>query len=141
MTHFYLKPCATHRPRGGQPRGFAFLYVIIIITSILTVLALGAGTIGAFATTRTDTAANAAKLRTMADQCGEILLMNVRNSTSLVSSGTLSVQGSTCTYSISGTAPTKTITLSDQYATLYKNITITTSQVTPTIVANWTETP
>lgn len=65
--------------------------------------------------------------------------MQVRTNTSLTGSGTLTFGTGSCSYTISGTSPTKTIVITATQYNLYKRITIVTSRVTPTILSTWTE--
>lgn len=123
-----------------QNDGFALLYIMLMLAALLTTLALTSARAGIFSGNRMTLYQNAATTRMIAMQCAETLLMQVRNDTALNTAGTLSIQSGSCSYTVGGTSPAKTITLTATYNNIYKRITINTSQVTPMILSTWLET-
>ena len=119
--------------------GFALLYLVIILATSLTALVLAAGIYGAFSGARLRTENQGAVARVLADDCGERLLMQLRNAPSVLGSGTITTSTGTCTYTMSGASPTITIQITATSGTLYKRLTITTAQFEPTIIASWVE--
>ena len=120
-------------------KGFALLYIMLILASMITVASLSASQFGVFSSSRQKSYGSAADARMLTMYCAEILLMQVKNSPATVSSGTLNYNSGTCTYSISGTIPNKTITITASKNNAYRRLTITTSQINPTIVSMWVE--
>lgn len=123
-----------------QHKGFVFIYVMIIVASILVAVAIVGGQTGVFFANNVKEHQASAEAAMVAEYCGENLLMQVRNNTALTSSGSLTFAGGTCTYSVTGTSPNKTITLSVVKNNIYRRTTITTTQVSPTILVTWVET-
>jgi|GEM_PF-6570500 len=119
--------------------GFVLLYMVIILASIFAALALAAGQSGAFAGGRLRAAENGADMRMLAMDCTERVLMQMRNAPGTNGTGTIAIDTGSCTYVISGTVPTKTVTITATLGTLYKRITVTTIQINPTITASWVE--
>ena len=120
-------------------RGFVFLYLVLLIASVTVAFALASSVSSGFAGNRIRSDAQSAQVRMLAMACGEQLLMQVRNNTALVTSGSLSYDGGTCTYTVAGTSPNKTITITATQNNLNRKMTITTTQVSPTITASWVE--
>lgn len=120
-------------------KGFALLYIMLILASVVTVSALVAGQMAIFSGNRIKLTTTGADVRMLAMYCGENLLMQVRNNILIVSSGTLTYNGGTCSYTITGTSPVKIITFTASENNLYKKITITTSQLSPVITGSWLE--
>jgi hypothetical protein len=120
-------------------KGFVLLYIVLIFASLAVAAALSAGNSGFFAASRTRSLDANLQIRMAAMSCAETLLMQMRQSPGSTSSGSMSVMGGTCTYSITGSMPTKTITLAVTIGNLYSRIGITTSQINPTITATWQE--
>ncbi len=122
-----------------SPRAFVLLYIVLMVSSILTALVLAAGASGSFAggRLRLDQQGDAARM--IAEDCGEQLLMQVRNATTTSGAGSLSIGSGTCTYSISGNILPKTVTFTAVSGTLYKRMTISLSQLDPTLTALWNE--
>ena len=123
-----------------KTHAFVLLYVVLMVASVTVAISLAASLGSAFAGNRLRSYSQNATVRMLGMTCGELLLMQVRNNTALASSGTLTYGGGTCTYTVSGTSPNKTISITATQYNLYKRITIITTQVTPTITATWTET-
>jgi hypothetical protein len=122
-----------------RPRGFVLLYIILVITFILTSLSLSAGMTGVFAGNRLRLDQEAAQVRLQAEDCGELLLMQLRTATTTSGTGALPVNAGSCTYSIPGGTLPKAITLTASDGLLYKRLTITITQLDPTITASWVE--
>ena len=120
--------------------GFALLYIMLVLASIIVAMSLAANQSGFFSANRMKSYTTAAEVRMIAMYCGENLLMQVRNTPGTTGSGTLNYNGGSCDYIISGAIPDKTITITAQKNNIYKRLTITTSQVYPTITATWLET-
>lgn len=120
-------------------KGFALLYIMLILASVITVASLSASQFGVFSSNRLKNYSDAADTRMLTMYCAEILLMQMRNSPATLSSGTLNYNSGTCTYSISGSIPNKTIAITATKNNLYRRLTITTSQINPTIVSTWVE--
>ncbi len=120
--------------------GFALLYIMLILASLIVAFSLAASQSGVFSAHRSRIYIASAEVRMLAQYCGENLLMQVRNNPATNASGTLSYNSGSCTYSITGTSPTKTISIVATKNNLYKRLTITTSQVTPEILSVWVET-
>lgn len=124
----------------STPRGFAFLYVIIIIGAVMVSLALAASTSGAFAGGRIRSYQTSAEARTLMMRCAETVLMQIRNNTALTGSGTIGTGvNASCTYTITGATVPKTLTVVAVDETITKRVTITITQVTPVIAARWIE--
>lgn len=121
-------------------KGFALLYVMLAIASIVAAVSLASGLAGTFSGNRMRIYDGSAQVRMIAMRCAETLLMQIRNNASLTGSGTLSLLDGSCSYTISGSSPIKTITLTATRSNLYRRITITTSQMGPSILSTWTET-
>lgn len=122
-----------------RPHGFVLLYVMLVVATITVSIALASSLGSAFAGNRLRSYTQGAEVRMLAMRCAETLLMQVRTTTSLTGSGTLPLGNGSCTYTISGTSPAKTIALTATQYNLYKRITIVTTQVTPVILSTWTE--
>lgn len=122
-------------------RGFALLYIMLVLASVVTVASLIAGHVGMFAGNRIRSGSGAADVRMVAMYCGENLLMQIRNNTGISGSGTLTYGGGSCNYTISGSIPNKVVSITASKNNFYRRLTITTSQVSPTINATWVETP
>jgi hypothetical protein len=125
--------------RKAGPRGFVLLYMVLILSSILTALVLMASSNGSFAGNRLQLDQESANTRMMAEDCGEQLLQQVRNATTTTGIGTLSTNPGTCTYTIAGAGVPKTISLTATDGTLYKRLIITLSQLDPTFNVSWVE--
>lgn len=121
-------------------RGFSFIYIVMVLAMVTFGAALTSSQLSLFSARRAKLNVSAAEARMIGMQCAENLLMQVRNNTALISSGTLSIQSGTCTYSVSGTNPNKTITITAIRNNVYKKITITTTQTSPVILSSWVET-
>jgi hypothetical protein len=126
-------------PTQRTQKGFVMLYIAIILSSVVLTIAMAASLSGLFTGNRTRYSNNDIQARMIAMTCAETLLMQVRNSPSLITSATTPIADGSCTYSISGNVPTKTIMLTATRANIYKRITITTSQINPVILSNWVE--
>ena len=124
----------------SKQTGFALLYVMLVLASIIVGLALSANQSAFFSANRLKSYSNSAEVRMIADYCGENLLMEIRDNPALVTTGTLSYSGGSCDYSITGTVPVKVITLTASKNNIFKKLTITTSQIYSTIQATWVET-
>jgi hypothetical protein len=120
-------------------RAFALLYVMLVVASVTAAFAFAASEGSAFAGNRLRADRQQADVRMLAMRCGEVLLMQVRNNTSLTASSTLSYGTGSCAYTVTGTAPAKTISITASQYNLYKRLTITTTQVSPSLQATWTE--
>lgn len=120
--------------------GFALLYVMLILASFIVALSLAANKSGLFSANRLKNYNISAEVRMIGMYCGENLLMQIRNTPGLTGSGTLSYNGGSCSYDITGAIPDKTISITATKNNIYKKLTITTSQVYPTITATWLET-
>ncbi len=124
-----------------QQQGFVLLYIVLVISSITVATALGLAQHATFTGDRMKTYNSIVQLRTIEMYCAENLMMQVRNTATLLSSGTLTYNGGSCTYTVAGTQPVKTINIVATYGTMYKRLNITTSQLFPVIVSSWVETP
>lgn len=120
-------------------QGFALIYVMLVLASMVVAFSLAASQSAFFSANRMKSYANNADIRMLGMYCGENLLMQTRNTPTLTGSGTLNYNGGTCTYSISGSVPNKTITITASKNNLYKRLTITTTQIYSTITASWVE--
>lgn len=120
-------------------KGFAMIYSMLILASVIASLTLAASTSGVFSGQRLKIYNDSSTVRMIAMECAETVLMQVQILPSLVTSGTISIQNGSCTYTVSGTSPNKIITISASYKTLYKRITVTTTQIVPTILSTWIE--
>jgi hypothetical protein len=124
----------------NKKAGFALLYIMLVLASIVVALSLAANQSGFFSANRLKSYTTSADVRMIGMYCGESLLMQIRNTPGLTGSGTLSYNGGSCDYDITGAIPDKTITINASKNNIYKKLTITTSQVYPTITATWLET-
>jgi hypothetical protein len=120
--------------------GFALLYIMLILSSIVVALSLAANQSGFFSANRLKSYTTSAEVRMIGMYCGENLLMEIRNNAGFTGTGTLNYNGGVCDYSISGTAPNISIVISAVKNNIYKKLTITTSQLYPTITSAWVET-
>ena len=120
--------------------GFALLYIMLILASIVVALSLAANQSGFFSANRLKSYTTSAEVRMIGTYCGENLLMQIRDNPGLTGSGTLNYNSGSCDYTISGTSPNKNIAITATKNNLYKKVTITTSQVYPTITDTWIET-
>ncbi len=122
-----------------HPKGFVLLYIMLVVASITVSISLASALGSTFAGNRLRTYTQGAEVRMLAMKCAETLLMQVRTNTALTGTGTLTIGTGSCAYTISGTAPAKSIVIAATQYNLYKRITITTTQVTPIILSTWTE--
>jgi hypothetical protein len=123
-----------------KQKGFALIYVMLILASIVVALSLAAGQSGFFSANRLKSYTTSADVRMIAMYCGENLLMQIRSTPGITGPGTLSYNGGSCDYDITGAIPDKTITITATKDNLYKKLIITTSQIYPTISDTWVET-
>lgn len=121
------------------PRGFVFLYIILIAAVVLAALSLTASTTGAFTGGRMRLYQQSAEVRVLAMHCAETLLMQVRNSTTLTGSGSLTQGTGSCAYTITGSSVPKTISITATKNNLTKRLTVTVSATTPTLTTTWIE--
>ncbi len=124
----------------NKQSGFALLYIMLVLASIVVALSLAANQSGFFSANRLKSYTTSAEVRMIAMYCGENLLMQIRNDAALTGVGTLDYNDGICDYDISGSDPNKTIQIIAQKNNLYKKLTITTSQLFETIIADWVET-
>jgi hypothetical protein len=127
-------------PVKKTTRGFALLYIMLVLASVVTVAALIAGHTGMFAGNRIRLGNGSSEVRMVAMYCGEQLLMQVRNNTNLSGSGTLTYEGGSCIYTVSGSVPNKVIDIVASKNNFYRHIIIMVSQVSPALNASWVET-
>ncbi len=119
--------------------GFALLYVMLVLASIVVALSLAANKSAFFSANRIKSYSSSADVRMIAMYCGENLLMQIRSTPGLTGTGTLNYNGGLCTYDVSGSVPDKIITIEASKNDIYKRLTITTSEIYPTIVSSWLE--
>jgi hypothetical protein len=120
--------------------GFALLYIMLVLASVVVALSLAANQSGFFSANRLKSYTTSADVRMIAMYCGENLLMEIRNNVNFTGTGTLSYDDGSCLYAISGSVPNITIAITASKNNLYKKLTITTSQLYPTITSTWLET-
>ena len=120
--------------------GFALLYLMLIMASIIVAMSFAANQSAFFSANRMKSYTNSGETRMIGMYCGEKLLMQIRSNPAITGSGTLTYDGGSCTYSISGSIPNKVISITAVENNIYKKLTITTSQIYPTISATWLET-
>lgn len=126
--------------KSKKENGFALLYLMLVLASIIVALSLAANQSAFFSANRLKSYVSSSDTRMIGMYCGEKLLMQIRNDASLTGSGTLTYTGGSCTYDITGTVPNKTISIVALENNLYKKLTITTTQIYPTITSTWVET-
>ena len=128
------------RTTSNHNKGFAMIYALLILASIMTSVALTSSLMGLYSSYRLKGYSQGAQARMVATACGESALMAVRNNVYTLGTTSLSISGGNCTYGISGSAPIKIINLTVSSTNFYKRITITTSQVVPVLKTVWVET-
>ncbi len=121
-------------------RGFAFLYVVLVVGAIMTALALAASQGGAFAGGRLRAYQGGAEARVLLNRCAETVLMLIRNTTTLTGTNTILADGGSCTYTITGSSVPKTVTLAATEGSLTKRATITVTAISPTLGITYVET-
>lgn len=120
-------------------KGFAMLYVVLVLASILVAISFASALSGAGAGKRMRQYQQTLETRAAAYECAETVMMQFRNSPSTNTTGSFAVGDGTCTYAVSGSEPNKTITIDMQIDDTYKHITISTSQIYTTIESEWLE--
>lgn len=120
--------------------GFALLYLMLVMASIIVAMSFAANQSAFFSANRMKSYTVSGETRMIGMTCGEKLLMQVRDNPAVIGSGTINYAGGSCTYVISGSIPNKIITITAVENNIYKKLTITTSQIYPTISATWLET-
>ena len=129
----------TYISRKNSNQGFALIFVMLVLASILVGVSFAAGIAGTFSGNRMKLYDGAAQTRMVANACAENLLMQLRSNVNFSGSGTMSMLDGSCTYVVSGTIPAKIISITAVRNNIYKRLTITTTQLNPTILSTWTE--
>ena len=110
---------------------------MLVLASIVTAIALSVNQSAYFSGDRVKTYSSTADARMIAMYCAESLLMQIKDNPGLVDTSTMSYDGGVCNYTVSGSAPNKTISITAVKNNLYKKLTITTTQINPTITSTW----
>jgi hypothetical protein len=131
--------------------GFVVLITVLILSIVLSTVAVFLLLTGSNASITSLSVDGGVESRAAATGCAELALSAIQANPTLTTpangSQTLNTALSeTCTYSISGTSPNYTIlaagTVKQPNTTIVHNMTVTTSQTTPSItIASWQDTP
>jgi hypothetical protein len=125
--------------KSHSKKGFALIYVMLILASIVVALSLAASQSGFFSANRLKLYTGTAEVRMIGMYCAENLLMQIRATPGLTGTGSLSYNGGSCDYAISGSIPNKTIDITAVKDNNYKKLTVTTSQIYPSLITSWVE--
>ncbi len=122
-------------------KGFVLLYVMIVVAAVTVSLSLSSALASTFAGNRLRSYAQGAEVRMLAAKCAEVVLLRVRANVALAETSSLTYGTGSCSYTVSGTSPAKTIVVTANQYNLMRRLTIVTTQVAPVILSTWTEGP
>lgn len=117
--------------------GYITLITVLVILVVCTVIATSLLVFGTDWLQTSQATEEATRARNAADSCTEtaLALISADNAFTGTNSLTISVSPSVnCIYTVSGSAPTKTIVVSGASNTATKKLTTITSQVAPNII-------
>lgn len=86
--------------------------------------------------------ASAAKARSLVNSCAEIALENMRQNMNYSGSGSFTVDGNTCDYTVTNTGgDNRTISVSGVIGSVTRRLQISTSAFNPITISSWQEVP
>lgn len=136
-----------HKHNSG---GYVVLITVLILGIVLSTIATFLLLTGSNASITAESVDGNIEARSAATGCAELALEAIQTNPTLSTpsngSETISSSNESCTYSISGISPSYTIlatgNVTEGYYSLIHNLTITTTQTTPTItISSWQDTP
>jgi len=118
--------------------GYVALITMLVILAVSSVIASALLVLGTDWLRTSQTVEEGTRARNAADSCTEAALALIAASSSFTGSGSITLSAYapavSCSYTVSGTAPTKTIVVSGVSNAATKKLTTITSQVTPSII-------
>ena len=126
-----------------QKKGFAVLISVLILGTIGLVLALSVAASTGFNLQNVITRQDSFVVRSLVNAGAEGALQQIRSNTSFTGSGTVTVNGNTCNYTVANTGgSTRQIQVTGTVNNITRKITINISALNPTIsISSWQEAP
>lgn len=124
-------------PSNHDAAGYIALVTVLVVMTVTTLIATSLLVFGTSWLATSSTIEDAARARNAADSCTEVALAKIAadgNFTGSDAQSLSAVPQVSCTYIVTGAAPTKTISASGISSTATKKVTTTTSQLTPSVV-------
>jgi hypothetical protein len=123
-------------------KGFGTLYIVIILGSAALGLALYISTSSFWSIRGSIDGRQSDKAKALANACAEIALEMMRENNSYAGSDDLSLEGSTCNYSVSNTGgATRLVEVSATVGNIVRKLEISTSAFNPIEIEYWQEVP
>lgn len=123
-------------------KGFSTLLIVIILggVALTLVLTLAASSVWSMKGSVDSGISNQAK--SLVNACAEVALEAMREDNSYAGTNNITLQGATCTYTVTNTGgTTRSITVSGVVRDITRKLLITTSTFNPLVIASWQETP
>jgi len=140
-----------NKQHNSASGGFVVLITVLILGIVLATVAVFLLLTGSNASITSLSVDGGVEARAAATGCAELALSGIQANPTLTtpSNGSQTLNAATaetCTYSISGSSPNYTITavgtVKQPNTTIIHNVTITTTQTTPSItISNWQDAP
>ncbi len=121
-------------------KGFILLISVIIVGAIAASVAIALLFLGTGGSKSAISYQSSNKAKAGVNTCVETALEQIRENTSYTGSGSLSINGGSCDYAVTGILP-KTVTASSTFSGVVRRVTVSVSAVNPTISSTWQELP
>lgn len=121
--------------------GYVTLISVLIVGAVGTSIVLSLLLLGSASSRTTFTYEQSLQAKNLADACAEDALEQIRTSTAFTGSGNLTIGQGSCTYLVtSGGGENRTITASGTVGSVIRKVTISITDIDPSIVVNsWQE--
>jgi hypothetical protein len=123
-------------------KGYAGLLTILVVTAVCSVVAITVILLGLANSRSSFALLQSSQAKALADGCAEEALLQIHENVSYTGIGTLTLDSGNCDWQVtSGGGQNRTVSTRGFVGTIVRKVTVSVTQITPTITATWTEIP
>ncbi|MCX6716847.1 MAG: hypothetical protein NTV72_02910 [Candidatus Taylorbacteria bacterium] len=123
-------------------KGFTTLFIVIILGSLVTGLVIAFSISSVWSIRGNTNLVNSNISKALVNACAEMALETLRLNNNYTGTGNISLNGNSCSYSISNTGGnTRAIVASSTVSGTIRKVNVNTSTFNPISITNWQEVP
>ncbi len=120
--------------------GFSTLLIVILLGGVALTLVLTLTTSSVWSIRGSIDSRNSNQAKSLANACAEVALEAMRENNSYTGANNVTLNGNTCTYTITNTGgTTRGITVTGTVNSIVRKLNITTSTFNPLVISSWQE--
>lgn len=120
--------------------GFSTLFIVIILGAIALSIALSLSTNSVLSIKGSTDTKSSNKTKALVNACAEVALEVMRENNSYTGTNSTTLDGSTCTYTVTNTGgTTRSLVISGSIDGVTRRLNITTGTFNPLVISSWQE--